>query len=245
MKHLSLGLLVGTIAWLQISLPIQSYAQEGLRERALQSHAGVQSIRINASLITDQGERQLFIVKKGQSMIRSSVNNSNGRNTFTLLFNQGSVVSILDTDGQLKVETKQADEAASQLFDLLMLNPEYHFRAVDGFSLSHKIFNDYRIEFTYEIDKTSKVTSDVQGKRRIIGANLYRLANTETKEVLLRSFQINSFSKFSNQIEAPQELQFIDEETADISHIRVTTVIYNSGIPNFLFKIQEAQDSRP
>ena len=120
------------------------------------------------------------------------------------------------------------DDAASNLVDLIALNPDYHFREKDGFNFNIHIFNGYRVELLRE-------DAPIEGTEIYLPTALKLYKKVESDERLIRSIQYSTFFEQLEPYIQPKKLTLVDEATGEEGHIFIDSVHYNAGLPDFLF----------
>ena len=178
---------------------------------------------------------EMVVSSKEQIYIRASIRNPNKTAGADIIY-KGKTIAIVERGTlQNKSRVLSGDEAATNLFDLIALNPEHHFREIDGFNFNIPTFKAYRIELQTE-EELEKETE----RCRPIKALLYK--EQDAVSTLVR---IAEYTKFFDQTDPyfqPKELIFTDVMTGNIGHISVDKFEYNIGLPSFLFDISDEID---
>jgi hypothetical protein len=148
----------------------------------------------------------------------------------SIVLNKNTIQSIEESNLKSSVRTLKGEDAASNLLDLIALNPDYHFSGRDAYNFKIPIFEAYRLELQMEA-KPFKETE----RYRPMKALLYE--EHDAGSTLLRSIKYISFFDPTDPYFQPRELTFTDESTGEIGHISVQKVEYNVGLPDFLFDL--------
>lgn len=204
-------------------------AQTINKESTRTAYYGIESIKIHAKMTSGVHEVPFYVVKKSQDKLRSTASDGRGLVSFTTLLNNDTLFNITNIQSNIESSELSGDEAAAQLFDLLMLNPEYHFRKQEGFPLNSKIFSRYHISF----DRTKHKNASFQ--EHIIGAKLFKNDTDSESKILIRSVQITNFRVFKREINEPEQLSYTDEESGETTEVTITGIDYNIGIGDFIF----------
>ena len=196
------------------------------------------SIVIHSTIQLDgDGDKsfEMVVSSKEQKYIRASIRNPKKTAGADIIFN-GKAIAIVERGTlQSKSRVVSGDEAAADLFDLIALNPEYHFRKIDGFNFNIPTFKAYRVELQTEAEPFGETE-----RYRPLKALLYK--EQDAVSTLVR---IAEYTKFFDQIDPyfqPKELTFTDVMTGDIGQISVNKIEYNIGLPSFLFDISDETD---
>ena len=177
----------------------------------------------------------MVVSSKIPKYIRASIRNPKKTAGADIIYN-GKTITIVERETlQSKSRVWSGDEAAINLFDLITLNPEYHFRKNNGFNFNIPTFKAYRVELQTEAEP------DIKTERcRPVKALLYK--EQDAVSTLVR---IAEYTKFFDQTDPyfqPKKLTFTDVMTGDIGHISVGMIEYNVGLPSFLFDSSEETD---
>ena len=178
---------------------------------------------------------EMVVSSKEQKYIRASIRNPKKTAGADIIYNGKAIAVVERGTLQSKSRVVSGDEAAADLFDLIALNPEYHFRKIDGFNFNIPTFKAYRVELQTEVEPDKETE-----RYRPLKALLYK--EQDAVSTLVR---IAEYTKFFDQIDPyfqPKELTFTDVMTGDIGHISVDKIEYNIGLPSFLFDISDETD---
>ena len=178
---------------------------------------------------------EMLISTKEQKYIRASVRNPKKTAGADIIYNGKAIAVVERGTPKSKSRFVSGDEAATDLFDLIALNPEYHFRKIDGFNFNIPTFMAYRVELQTEVEPVKETE-----RYRPVKALLYKEQNAVSTLV-----RIAEYTKFFDQTDPyfqPKELTFTDVMTGDIGHISVDKIEYNIGLPSFLFDISDETD---
>ena len=201
-----------------------------------QIKAKPESILIHSTMQLDGGHSLGMVVSsKEQKYIRATIHNQKKTAGATIIYD-GKVIALVEGETfQTTARVLSGAEAAANLFDLIALNPEYHFKKFDGFNFKTPAFKAYRLELQMEA-KAFKETE----RYRPIKALLYE--EHDAGSTLLRSIKYISFFDLPDPYLQPRELTFTDESTGEIGRISVQKVEYNVGLPDFLFDLGDESD---
>ena len=172
----------------------------------------------------------MLISSKGRKYIRASIRNPKKTAGADIIYNGKTVAIVERGSPQKRSRVLSGEEAAANLFDLIALNPEYHFKNIDGFNFNIPTFKTYRVELQREAEPFEETE-----RYRPVKALLYK--EHDAGSTLLRSIE---YMEFFNQIDPyfqPKKISYTDAKTGDIGHITVDKIEYNIGLPIFLFEI--------
>ena len=172
----------------------------------------------------------MLVSSKGRKYIRASIRNPKKTAGADIIYDGKAVAVVERGSPQKRSRILNGEEAAANLFDLIALNPEYHFKNIDGFNFNIPTFKTYRVELQREAEPFEETE-----RYRPVKALLYESYDADS--TLLRSIE---YMEFFNQIDPyfqPKKISFTDAKTGDIGHIAVDKIEYNIGLPIFLFEI--------
>ena len=172
----------------------------------------------------------MLVSIKGRKYIRASIRNPKKTAGADIIYDGKAVAIVERGSPQKRSRVLSGEEAAANLFDLIALNPEYHFKNIDGFNFNIPIFKTYRVELQREAEPFEETE-----RYRPVKALLYESYDADS--TLLRSIE---YMEFFNQIDPyfqPKKISFTDAKTGEIGHIAVDKIEYNIGLPSFLFEI--------
>ena len=178
---------------------------------------------------------EMLVSSKEQKYIRASVRNPKKTAGADIIYNGKAIAIVERGTPKNKSRVVSGDEAATDLFDLIALNPEHHFRKIDGFNFNIPTFKAYRVELQTEVVLVKETE-----RYRPAKALLYK--EQDSVSALVR---IAEYTEFFNQTDPyfqPKELTFTDIKTGDIGHVTVDKIEYNVGLPSFLFDISDETD---
>ena len=178
---------------------------------------------------------EMLISTKEQKYIRASVRNPKKTAGADIIYNGKAIAIVERGTPQSKSRFVSGDEAATDLFDLIALNPEYHFRKIDGFNFNIPTFEAYRVELQPEVEPFKET-----GRYRPAKALLYREQNAIS--TLVRIAEYTEFFDQTDPYFQPKKLTINDLTTGDIGQITVDKIEYNVGLPSFLFDISDKTD---
>ena len=178
---------------------------------------------------------EMLISTKEQKYIRASVRNPKKTAGADIIYNGKAIAVVERGTPQSKSRFVSGDEAATDLFDLIALNPEYHFRKIDGFNFNIPTFKAYRVELQTEVEPVKETE-----RYRPVKALLYK--EQDAVSTLVRIAEYTKFFDQSDPYFQPKELTYTDITTGDIGHITVDKIEYNVGLPSFLFDISDETD---
>ena len=194
------------------------------------------SIVIHSTIQLDGDKSfEMLVSSKEQKYIRASIRNPKKTAGVDIIYD-GKAIAVAESGTlQSKSRVLSGEEAAANLFDLIALNPEHHFRKIDGFDFNIPTLQAYRLELQNEAEPFGETE-----RWRPLKALLYK--EQDAVSTLVR---IAEYTKFFDQIDPyfqPKELTFTDVMTGDIGHISVDKIEYNIGLPSFLFDISDETD---
>lgn len=198
---------------------------------SLQAHAQtfVESIQIHAEMIGDGPQLDLVSYARGQNMLRVSIHDTKKRFGTDIIYRKGKMAAIEQlAEAGVKRRALTGEEAAGNLLDMLALNPQYHFQQNNGFDLSIKLLDGYRIAYQQTDEEVNPSPHSLK---------LYEIEDDGEK--LLRSIEYLSLMEEITEFIQPKELRLTDETTGESGRIIVQSVEYNVGIPGFLFEISD------
>ena len=178
---------------------------------------------------------KMLISTKEQKYIRASVRNPKKTAGADIIYNDKAIAVVERGTPQSKSRFVSGDEAATDLFDLIALNPEYHFRKIDGFNFNIPTFKVYRVELQTEAEPVKETE-----RYRPAKALLYK--EQDAVSTLVRIAEYTEFFDQTDPYFQPKELTYTDLTTGDIGHITVDKIEYNVGLPSFLFDISDETD---
>ena len=189
------------------------------------------SIVIHSTIQLDGDKSfEMVVSSKEQKYIRASIRNAKKTAGVDIIYD-GKEIAVVER-GNLESKSRflSGEEAAANLFDLIALNPEYHFRKIDGFNFNIPTLKTYRVELQNETEPLKETERYKPAK-----ALLYK--DHDTGSTLLRSIEYISLFDQIDPYFQPKELTFTDNRTGVVGHITVHRVEYNVGLPDFLFEI--------
>jgi hypothetical protein len=192
-----------------------------------------ESIRLHASMSMGDGHLSLTLLTKGQHKLRASIQDPQHKSKVHITYNQEQLWTKPFIHGSESARKLEGTEAAENLLDLLALNPQFHFKQRDGFNLSSSALKGYKVEYT-QSEKPYKETN----KHVPESLKLFDISKDEPR--LIRSIRYISFQKSTTPFVRPKELVLTDETTSESGTIIINEVSYNSGIPDFIFKLPES-----
>ena len=178
---------------------------------------------------------EMLVSSKEQKYIRASVRNPKKTAGADIIYNGKKIAVVERRTPKNKSRVVTGDEAATDLFDLIALNPEHHFRKIDGFDFNIPTFKAYRVELQMEVEPVKETE-----RYRPAKALLYK--EQDTVSTLIRIVEYTEFFDQTDPYFQPKELTFNDVTTGDIGHITVNKIEYNVGLPSFLFDISGVTD---
>lgn len=178
----------------------------------------------------------MVVSTKKQKFIRASIFNPTKTAGATIVYNDKKIQTHEESGSESSLRMLSGEDAAGNLFDLLALNPEYHFSKDDSFNLKIPVFDGYRLELLKE-DTPIAGTDRYRPKKML----LYEVGDTD--DSLIRSIEYISYFEMIEPYLLPKEIKFIDESTGETGRITVQKVEYNVGLPDFLFRIREPAEN--
>jgi len=172
----------------------------------------------------------MLVSIKGRKYIRASIRNPKKTAGADIIYDGKAVAIVERGSPQKRSRVLSGEEAAANLFDLIALNPEYHFKNIDGFNFNIPTFKAYHVELQTEAE-TIKETERYRPKKAL----LYK--GHDADGTLVRTIEYIKFFDQTDPYFQPKELTFTDVSTGVIGHITVDKFEYNIGLPSFLFEI--------
>lgn len=194
------------------------------------------SILIHSTIHLESGQSvKLVVTSKEKKYIRASIRNPKKMARADIIYDGKAITMVEKGTLQSKSRVVSGDEAAFDLFDLIALNPEYHFRKIDGFNFNIPTFKVYRVELQTEAEPVKETE-----RYRPAKALLYK--EQDAVSTLVRIAEYTEFFDQTDPYFQPKELTYTDLTTGDIGHITVDKIEYNVGLPSFLFDISDETD---
>ena len=172
----------------------------------------------------------MLISSKGSKYIRASIRNQKKTAGADIIYDGKAVAIVERGSPQKRSRVLSGEEAAANLFDLIALNPEYHFKEIDGFNFNIPTFKAYHVELQTEAEPV-KETERYRPKKAL----LYK--GHDADGTLVRTIEYMEFFDQTDPYFQPKEILFTDEKTGVVGHIIVDKIEYNTGLPSFLFEI--------
>ena len=189
-------------------------------------------IRLHGTIESQGVQLNLSVATKEQDAIRATISNSDKSIVLQLIHNEEGFFSRSRTpDSKATTRKLSGDEAAGNLMDLLSLNPDYHFRTVNGFNLEPMTSEGYTFEF-----KRSK--TEIEGTEIYPPVHLRLFRDENNRNKLIRSIEFIDFHPHTYPYLQPKTLKFTDETSGETGYIKINKVEYNPGLPDFLFDIE-------
>lgn len=192
----------------------------------------ISSIRSHVEISLGETSREATILKKGQERIRMVVQDpTDVKVSVRIIYEKGKLRREVHSPKGTWVHEPEGIEAAIYLFDLIALNPAYHFPSGSGrFDRGNKVLQD----FSLKLERTHEEDPEAESKP-FTSISLYSVE--DGRETLLRTIRYSSFAAFDGPLLEPDVLYFKDERTGNKGRITVNALEYNSGIPDFVFNI--------
>ena len=172
----------------------------------------------------------MLVSSKGRKNIRASIRNQKKTAGADIIYDGKAIAIVERGSPQKRSRVLSGEEAATNLFDLIAINPEYHFKNIDGFNFNIPTFKAYHVELQTEAEPV-KETERYRPKKAL----LYK--GHDADGTLVRTIEYIKFFDQTDPYFQPKELTFTDVSTGVIGHITVDKFEYNVGLPSFLFEI--------
>lgn len=220
---------------LKAALPLP-YAMDSLSARDISSIRSHAEVRVFGSTTLETA-----VLKKGQDKIRMVVKDqAKPAASVWIIYNNGRITRELRGENGRSAYSPQGTEAAVYLFDLLALNPNYHFpEDRNGFNLECSVLEGFSIEI--ERERAEADSSDKEPVPTIKAIHLHEVDGQQRN--LLRSIEYVAFKKFEGSIREPSRMRFMDGQTGTMGRIEVGLIAYNAGIPDFIFELPATEES--
>lgn len=194
------------------------------------------SILTHANIHLEGGQSvRMVITSKEQKYIRASIRNQKKTTLADIIYDGKAIAIVAMESPQKRSRVLSGEEAATNLFDLIAINPEYHFKNIGGFNLNIPTFKAYRVELQTEAEPVEETE-----RHRPVKALLYK--EHDAGSTLVRSIEYMEFFDQADPYFQPKKISFTDVKTGDIGHITVDKIEYNIGLPSFLFEIRGNTD---
>ena len=194
------------------------------------------SILTHANIHLEGGQSvRMVMTSKEQKYIRASIRNQKKTTLADIIYDGKAIALVVMESPQKRSLVLSGEEAATNLFDLIAINPEYHFKNIDGFNLNIPTFKAYRVELQTEAEPVEETE-----RHRPVKALLYK--EHDAGSTLVRSIEYMEFFDQADPYFQPKKISFTDVKTGDIGHITVDKIEYNIGLPSFLFEIRGNTD---
>ena len=194
------------------------------------------SILTHANIHLEGGQSvRMVMTSKEQKYIRASIRNQKKTTLADIIYDGKAIAIVAMESPQKRSRVLSGEEAATNLFDLIAINPEYHFKNIGGFNLNIPTFKAYRVELQTEAEPVEETE-----RHRPVKALLYK--EHDAGSTLVRSIEYMEFFDQADPYFQPKKISFTDVKTGDIGHITVDKIEYNIGLPSFLFEIRGNTD---
>lgn len=194
------------------------------------------SILTHANIHLEGGQSvRMVMTSKEQKYIRASIRNQKKTTLADIIYDGKAIAIVAMESPQKRSRVLSGEEAATSLFDLIAINPEYHFKNIDSFNLNIPTFKAYRVELQTEAEPVEETE-----RHRPVKALLYK--EHDAGSTLVRSIEYMEFFDQTDPYFQPKKISFTDVKTGDIGHITVDKIEYNIGLPSFLFEIRGNTD---
>jgi len=193
----------------------------------------IDSIRIHATTITENSKLPLTLVTKRDAGIRATIHIPGKLTRAVVLFDGDKIHLIQELTEEGSIKELNGNDAAVNLFEMLMITPEFHFNSEElGYQTS--ILDQYKVELLRD-----EIATPADNKQQPSVANLYIKTDSQLK--LLRTIKyIDFFKKKDSPYYQPKKITFTDHTNASSGEIIINEVSYNSGIPDFIFKLPKS-----
>ena len=193
----------------------------------------IDSIRIHATTITENSKLPLTLVTKRHAGIRATIHIPGKLTRAVVLFDGDKIHLIQELTEEGSIKELNGNDAAVNLFEMLMITPEFHFNSEElGYQTS--ILDQYKVELLRD-----EIATPAGNEQQPSVANLYIKTDSQLK--LLRTIKyIEFFKKKDSPYYQPKKITFTDHTTASSGEIIINEVSYNSGIPDFIFKLPKS-----
>lgn len=193
----------------------------------------IDSIRIHATTITENSKLPLTLVTKRDAGIRATIHIPGKLTRAVVLFDGDKIHLIQELTEEGSIKELNGNDAAVNLFEMLMITPEFHFNSEElGYQTS--ILDQYKVELLRD-----EIATPADNEQQPSVANLYIKTDSQLK--LLRTIKyIDFFKKKDSPYYQPKKITFTDHTNASSGEIIINEVSYNSGIPDFIFKLPKS-----
>jgi len=195
----------------------------------------VRSIRAHGEMEANGRLLKLSQATKGQEQIRASILAPDGSASVTIYFNGRKIHLQEDLPDRQSVRELSGEDAATHLLDLLALNPEYHFRPIDGFNLQHPVFEGFSLEI-----KRAEAPDDADegepGEQTRPIAQIRLIDLSLERNPTIRTIRYLENFPDGRHGQAPRKIAFTEDRTGEGGTITLKEYQYNVGLPDFLFR---------
>ena len=193
----------------------------------------IDSIRIHATNITENSKLPLTLVTKRDAGIRATVHIPGKLTRAVVLFDGDKIHLIQELTEEGSIQELNGNDAAVNLFEMLMITPEFHFNSEElGYQTS--ILDQYKVELLRD-----EIATPTGNEQQPSVANLYIKTDSQLK--LLRTIKyVEFFKKRDSPYYQPKKIKFTDHTNTSSGEIIINEVSYNSGIPDFIFKLPKS-----
>jgi len=188
--------------------------------------------RINVESITNTVhthfngmEMKLNVMTKKQRGIRATVFSKNGKENAVLIFDQRELYQFKKEPTEAPIYRRVTGrEAAENLFQMLALNPWFHFPR-GTLALRCDLLDHF--EIVYHCDMENQDTYPLE-------MHLYHTADAEP--ILLSTIEFVDFFSDSAPLHQPKTLRVTDHSMQTVGMVEVENFAYNKGVADYLFK---------
>jgi hypothetical protein len=200
---------------------------------AVKRPRSIDSIRIHATTITENSKLPLTLVTKRDAGIRATIHTPTKLTRAVVLFDGDKIHLIQELTEKGSVKELNRDQAAENLFEMLMITPEFHF-GLEKLGHQTSILDQYKVELL-----CNEIATPTGYEQQPSVANLYIKTDSQLK--LLRTIKyIEFFTKKDSPYYQPKKITFTDHTNASSGEIIINDVSYNSGIPDFIFELPKS-----
>lgn len=194
-----------------------------------------QTIIARGSIQDGRDSLNVIMSATEQSALKMTIFNESRSVKISIIFSQGEVFVSESAEEHSESRRLNESESARYLVDMLAVNPDHHFKRIDGFNTDTAALSGYSVILNFpeiEIDSAQRpIPTSIE---------LYRINKEEPKQ-LIRRIEYKSFHEPHGQYLRPKELLFIDVINKRKGKMVLDSFEYNLGVPSFIFEAPELE----
>ena len=179
-------------------------------------------------MVGDRGDVSLKVLKKGRHWIRATVTKRNRNSESILYFRKESLDVINRLPEGIRTKKLSPMETASNLIDLMALNPIFHFGQQHKYSFKSPELANFKVRIDREPPEYNQSLGMIRSIRLIHSQNK---SQSVVRTIRFKHAKFDGDGNFH-----PHTLRFLDEQSQDVGKVIVQRIDYNLGLPDFLFE---------